>query len=360
MTPKKGTKTNRDPTLVFPTISPELTLAYRIFGPGQEEVKVLDKQLNAIISSESIGADEEPVCTPLGEDIKKSLNMNLDQILEAFEAYKNEIKRMNKIDRIHLKRKLAQCDGANDADEDESDGVEEIDPNADSSDDENDDDYEWDSDEDPYEQYYADPALWLSKETALARQGATLASLRSMKTALDDLQAYYAKNLTSSKVLEQAFKNSAINLDTLTRYAEKVEQIIMMHKNKCPRSTWKSRDRMNVTFGEKVPWIIDKVYDLEDRIEGMQSPLAAARRARLRLASTRVATTAKDMREELRAKLVQFAAMCFTHQTRAEFKERLKQEAKEWEEQPESSKDQPKKKRSKYGTNEYLEALFKK
>lgn len=328
MTPrKKDTEKSRDATLVYPNISPELLLSYRIFGPGHEKVEDLDKAKIRIVRPQTAEPDGEQEFTQLGEDLKNDLEVDLTKTLAVYEAYKKEIERMNKVDRIHQKRKLAQCDGIEDTNGDDSDEVEEIDPNAESSED---DMNEFGKGEDPYEQFYMDPALWLSKEDALTRQQASIASLRNMRTTLDEIRTFYNEKMAPGKDIDQCIGASARNLDALIRYAGMVEQVITMHENKCPKSTWKSRERMNVTFGEKVPWIINKVYNVEDRINDMKPALAASKRLRHKLASTRLLTTTQDTRKMLRAKLIRFAVQCFAASARTKFKKELDEEAKEW------------------------------
>ncbi|KAL1853564.1 hypothetical protein Daus18300_011768 [Diaporthe australafricana] len=355
MTPrKKDHEKNREATIVYPNTSPELLLAYRIFGPGHRDVEKLDEAKNDILRPKTADRDGEVELKPVGEDIKKTLNVDLEKILAMYEAYKREIERMKKVERIHEKRKLAQRDGIDNANGDDSDEVEEIDPNAESSED---DMNEFGQGEDPYEQFYKDPALWLSKKTALTRQQASIASLRNMRATLDDIRTFYNGKMSPGRDLEQCIEASAQNLDGLIRYAGIVEQVILIHENKCPQSTWKSRNRMNDTFGERVPWIINKVYNIEDRVKGMKPDLAASKRLRLRLASAGLPTTTQATRKELRSKLVRFATLCLAASTRADFKKELEDEAKQWEEQTEPSNKRCKK-RAKIGPSKHIMALL--
>ncbi|KAL1855841.1 hypothetical protein Daus18300_010915 [Diaporthe australafricana] len=68
------------------------------------------------------------------------------------------------------------------------------------------------------------------------------------------------------------------------------------------------KETMVVIFS--YPWVINKVYNFEDRVKGMKPALAASKRLHLRLASTRLLTTTKKTRKELRSNLVRFAPLC--------------------------------------------------
>ena len=334
MSPKKGTLANREPTVVYPDTSPQLMIAYRIFGPGHDKLDDLECQKTRIFKSRPI--DGESVLTSLGQDIVKSLNVNVSQISAAYMRYEAEIKRMNKAERIHEKRKRAQFDGAGAEDEEEDeddsdgDGVLEVDADGNvagalkrgKS-------HVWDEDEDPYEQFYSDPALWITRENALARTRAMRATIAEMNKNLRTIQVFYNKKMESNMDLDQGVERSVHNLLAVTLYAEKLEHLIRLHDDMYPETCWKSRDRMNVTFGEKVPWTIHKIWDMEERLGDMKPVMTACKSTVTKLAKTNLITETKELRAGLRVKLVKFAALCLAEEARDDFKNELEEELKQ-------------------------------
>ncbi|ROW11931.1 hypothetical protein VPNG_05251 [Cytospora leucostoma] len=117
MTPTKDKQRYkyRPATVVYPQMTPELTLAYRIFSPGlahEEGLGKLEMQMHRI--TEDVYVDEEvtfedgkQVRRGVGilEDLKKQMGVTEDQITEAYKAYKAEIERMMDEDRAYLAAK---------------------------------------------------------------------------------------------------------------------------------------------------------------------------------------------------------------------------------------------------------------
>ncbi|KAK7731794.1 hypothetical protein SLS53_008615 [Cytospora paraplurivora] len=117
MTPTKDKQRYkyRPATVVYPQITPELTLAYRIFSPGlahEEGLEKLEMQMHRI--TEDVYVDEEvtfekgkQVRRGVGilEDLKKQMGVTEDQITEAYNAYKAEIERMMEEDCAYLAAK---------------------------------------------------------------------------------------------------------------------------------------------------------------------------------------------------------------------------------------------------------------
>lgn len=129
MTPTKDKQGDkyRPATVVYPQMTPELTLAYRIFSPGlahEEGLEKLEMQMRRI--TEDVYVDEEvtfedgkQVRRGVGilEDLKKQIGVTEDQITEAYNAYKAEIERMMEGDRAYLAAK-ARGEVAEDSDGD--------------------------------------------------------------------------------------------------------------------------------------------------------------------------------------------------------------------------------------------------
>lgn len=333
MTPKKDKETHRDPTTVYPDNSPTLRRAYRIFGPGLNEHKTLENLKNDMFVS-GVPEQGETWLTPHGQEVGRTLGVGVAEILEAYGAYKNEIERMNEADRVEKKRKQARVnsnggggsseDENEDEDEEEDDGQYVVEVNASGK--IKGELTVWGEDEDPYEQFWRDAALWLSRQDALSRTRTMRASIAEMNTTLMDLQRFYKHKMQAGADLDTIVATSVDHLHDLTAYAGHLEEVIKMHEGKSPGTTWASRDKPGVTFGPNVPWAIYVVHELDERIDDMRPVLAACRRTQGKLGGTKLLTTTKALRVELRVKLVQFAALCLPEEARAEFKRALADE----------------------------------
>lgn len=317
MTPKKDRETHRDPTAVYPDTSPTLRLAYRIFGPGHNEPEELDSVKNQMFIH-GIPEAGESWLTPLGQEIQRNLDLSVAEILEAYATYKKEIERMNGWDSVQRKRKQAQLDGDQDGGEDwvvelKSNGK--IKSVA----------HEWGEDEDPYEQFWRDPALWLDKEEALARTRAMRDSIAEMNATFWKVKDFCSRRMGLGEYLDQVLRRCKNHLQDLSAYAEGLELVIRMHAGKSRGTKWESRDRPGVTFGPKVPWAIHRVYELDERVDAMKPVIAASERTKNRLSSTKLLTSTKELRVELRVKLVRFAALCLAEEARNDFKKEFEE-----------------------------------
>lgn len=331
MTPKKDKETHRDPTTAYPDNSPTLRRAYRIFGPGLNEPQTLENLKNDMFVR-GVPEQGETWLTPHGQEVGRTLGVGVAEILEAYGAYKTEIERMNEADRVEKKRKQARVGGGGDSSEAGGDEDEE--------EEEADDDGQyvvevnasgkikgeptvWGEDEDPYEQFWRDAALWLSRQDALSRTRTMRASIAEMNTTLMELQRFYKHKMQPGADLDTVVATSVDHLHDLTDYAAHLEEVIKMHEGKSPGTTWESRDKPGVTFGPNVPWAIYVVHELDERIDDMKPVLAACKRTQGKLAGTKLLTTIKQLRVELRVKLVQFATFCLPEEARAEFKKAI-------------------------------------
>lgn len=337
MTPKKDKETHRDPTTVYPDNSPTLKRAYRIFGPGLNESETLESVKNDMFVR-GVPGQGETWLTPLGQEIGRTVGVGVAEILEAYGAYKTEIERMNEADRVGKKRKQARVGGGSSSssggggvDEDENEGEDEegdgqyvVEVNANGK--IKGEPAVWDEDEDPYEQFWRDAALWLSRADALSRTRAMRASIAEMNTVLMELQRFHKHKMQPGADLDGVVAASVDHLHDLTDYARHLEEVIKMHEGKSAGTTWESRERPGVTFGPNVPWDIYVVHELDERIDDMRPVLAACRRTQGKLAATKLHTTTKELRVELRVKLVQFATFCLPEEKRGEFKKALQEE----------------------------------
>lgn len=321
-TPKRDKEVNRDPTTVYPDTSPPLQRAYRIFGPGHNDLATLEglKDEMFIIGTPEAG---ESWLTPMGQEVASSLGASVAEILQAYGRYKEEIERMNKADRIHEKRKQAQGDSG-DSEDEENEYFVEVNANGKIKGVPR----EWGEDEDPLEQFWRDPVLWLSKTEALSRIQGMRASIAEMNATMRDIQRFYQQKMESSKDLDQGVERSVDILHEMTFYSETLEEIIDMHDSECPGTTWESRDQPGVTFGPKVPWVIHRLYDLDERVDEVKPVMTACKRTRLQLAGTKLLTTKKQLRAELRFRLVRFATLCLPEAARDDFKKELEEELK--------------------------------
>lgn len=341
MTPKKATQKHRDATVVYPGTSPQLMLAYRIFGPGHESIEALVQQRQSIIKHHR-PEDGEGWLTPLGMDISRSMKIDVDEINAAYKAYKKEIKRMNKADRIHENRKQAQLDGVDpedmDEDEDDSDDSDEIESSSSSSggqheengsdkDEANDKQDKDDSekDEDRYKQYL-NPDLWLSKEEALTRTRNMRATIEEMNATVSIILDNYNEEIPATKECNQAMDKSVNNFLNVRRFAYHLENLIKLHDNKKPEAMWVSPDLKNITFGERVPEALYFVHDLQRRVEYMHKALFLTNRVRTKFLKATTLVTKKQFMAELMFNLRRFAAMACTKEKREEFLGRLKEE----------------------------------
>lgn len=313
MTVKKDKETHRDPTSVYPNTTALLRLAYRIFGPGHNEPEDLESVKNTMFIR-GIPEEGESWLTPLGQETQRSLDVSVTEILEAYAVYMKEIERMNGWDNVHKKRKQAQLDGNEDGGDD---WVVELKSNgriksvA----------HEWAEGEDPYEQFWRDPVLWLDRQEALARSRAMRSSIRDMNATLRDIEVFYERK--ASKDLDQVVASSVAHMNDLTVYAEVLEEVIKMHGGKSRGTTWESRDRPGVTFGPRVPWAIHRVWELGERVDAMEPIMAACKRTQARLVTTKLITTTKELRLELRVKLARVAALCLAEEARDDFRKEL-------------------------------------
>lgn len=336
MTPQKDKETNRDPTTVYPENSPRLARAYRIFGPGHNELETLENLKNDMFVRGTPGQGETWL-TPLGQEIERSLSVGVAEILEAYATYKSEIERMNRVEQIHKKRKEAHLSGGGegggrgeDENEDQAEGssggfVVQVGANGKIRG----VPHDWAEGEDPYEQFWRDPALWLTRAEALSKTRAMRSSIAEMSTTMRGVQRFYNQKMTADRDLGRAVAKSAAHLEHLTLYAEKIEEVITMHAGLSRGTTWESRDQPGVTFGPAVPRAIHLVCELDGRVDEMGPVAAACERTRARLASTRLLTTARELRVDLRVKLERFAALCLPEEARDAFKEALQEELKQ-------------------------------
>lgn len=321
MTPKKDKETHRDATVVYPNTTDLLRLAYRIFGPGHNELEDLDSVKNKMFIR-GIPEEGESWLTALGQETQRSLDVSVTEILEAYAVYMKEIERMNGWDNVHKKRKQAQLDGSEDAGDD---WVVELKSNGKIKSEA----HEWAEGEDPYEQFWKDPALWLDRDDALARARAMRGTIAEMNATLPKVHDFYTRKMEFSRDFHEILAACANHLRDLTTYAEVLEDVIKMHEGKSRGTTWESRDRPGVTFGPRVPWAIHRVYDLDERLEAMKPVLAACEHTQHRLAQTNLLTTTKELRMELRFKLVRFAALCLAEEARNDFKKELEEKLKQ-------------------------------
>lgn len=339
MTPKKDKETHRDPTTVYPDNSPTLRRAYRIFGPGLNEPETLENLKNDMFVS-GVPEQGETWLTPLGQEVGRTLGVGVAEILEAYGAYKNEIERMNEADRVEKKKKRKQArvgssgggggsEGASegssgDEDEEEEDGQYVVEVNASGK--IKGEPTVWGEDEDPYEQFWRDAALWLSRQDAISRTRSMRASIAEMNTTLMELQRFYKHKMQPGADLDTVVATSVDHLHDLTDYAAHLEEVIKMHEGKSAGTTWESRVKPGVTFGPNVPWAIYVVHELDERIDDMKPVLTACKRTQGKLAGTKLLTTTKALRVELRVKLVQFATFCLPEEARAEFKKAIEED----------------------------------
>lgn len=330
MPPKKDREIHRDPTTVYPDNSPTLRRAYRIFGPGLNEPSALENLKNDIFVR-GVPEHGETWLTPHGQEIGRTLGVGVAEILEAYGAYKTEIERMNEVDRIEKKRKQVRVGGGVDEDEnedeDKEDGQYVVEVNANGK--IRGEPTVWDEDEDPYEQFWRDAALWLSRANALSRTRTMRASIAEMNTTLRELQRFYKHKMQPGADLDGVVATSVDHLHDLSDYARHLEEVIKMHEGKSAGTTWESRDRPGVTFGPNVPWAIYVVHELDERIDDMKPVLAACKRTQGKLAATKLHTTTKELRVELRVKLVRFATFCLPEEARGEFKKALEEESRQ-------------------------------
>lgn len=338
MTPQKDKETNRDPTAVYPENSPRLARAYRIFGPGHNELETLESLKNDMFVR-GIPEQGETWLTPLGQEIERSLSVGVAEILEAYATYKNEIERMNRVDQIHKKRKQAHLGGSGEGGgrgEDENENENEAEgssggfvvqvgangkirgvP------------HDWAEGEDPYEQFWRDPALWLTRAEALTKTRAMRSSIADMSTTIRGVQRFCDQKMAAGRDLGRAVAKSTAHLQDLALYAEKLEEVVRMHAGLSRGTTWESRDQPGVTFGPGVPRAIHLVCELDGRVDEMGPVAAACERTRARLASTKLLTTARELRVDLRVKLERFAALCLPEEARDAFKKALQEELKQ-------------------------------
>lgn len=368
MTPKKDKVKHRDAAVVYPGTSPELMRAYRIFGPGHESLEVLDHQRNSILSGEGW----ETWLTPRGREIARGLNVDVDGIIAAYEAYKKDIERMNKVDRIHEKRKQAQLDGVGaedeDQDGDESDGVEvvsssscssgatqddneggsdnnEVGPNnnegsSDNNEGPSDKDLEETEEEnsegdkeDPLKKFLG-PDLWLSQGKALAGAKALNAIIEQMHITVGSILDNYCEEFPNSNELSQAMEKFVRTFQKVRTYAYLVENLILLHDNKTPKSTWKSPDTVNVTYGDKVPETLYKFYELKDRVRDMQKALDICVKIRDRFLKTTLRDKKVTLMRCLMYSMRKFAAACCVEETRVDFLKELEEERERWKKNP--------------------------
>lgn len=351
MTPKKDKAKNRDAAVVYPGTSPELMRAYRIFGPGHESLEVLAHQRNSILT----GQEWETWLTPRGMEIARGLNVDVDGIIAAYEAYRKDIERMNKVDRIHEKRKQAQLDGVDAEDEDEdgddSDGGVEVvsssscssgssgaqddnddgsDKNSETNSEENSEESE-EGDEEDFLAQFLGPDLWLSQEDALTRTRALRANIEQMHATVQSiLDNYGRKDFPITDELMQAMEKFVRNFLKVRTYAYLLEKLIKQHDNKTPRSTWKSPDAAGVTYGDKVPETLYKLYELRDRLKEMRKYLAICKYARDRFLKSNLRDVKVQFMRGLMFNLRKFAAACCVEETRVDFLKELEEEREQW------------------------------
>lgn len=361
MTPKKDKVKHRDAAVVYPGTSPELMRAYRIFGPGHESLEVLAQQRDSVLKREGW----ETWLTPRGVEIARGLDVDVDGIIAAYEAYKKDIERMNKVDRIHKKRKQAQLDGVGaedeDQDENDSDGVEEVssssvssgaqddneggsnesgsnegDSNEGGSDkdsEENDEENNEGEKEDPLQKFLG-PDLWLSQGKALAGAKALNAIIEQMHVTVGSILDNYCEEFPNSNELSQAMEKFVKNFQKVRTYAYLVENLIRLHDNKTPKSTWKSPDAVNVTYGDKVPETLCKFYELKDRVRDMQKYLDICEKVRDRFLKTTLRDSKVMLMRYLMFSMRKFASMCCVEETRVDFLKELEEEREQWKKNP--------------------------
>jgi hypothetical protein len=367
MGPKKDTTKNRDATIVYPRTSPELVLAYRIFGPGYDTIQNLDRQYNYVVKPNH-PMEGESWLTPVGLDISLNMKISVDKIKAAYEAYKKEIERMNKVDRLNHMRKQAQLDGVDPeniymeqgddrddssdgmagfpsssgsddqleededgSDEGESEGEENDDAFDDEEDDEEDDEDDDEEDvsfdeDDPFKHQFLTPEMWLTKEEALARTKKMRETLDKMWPTLDKLLENWSESIPSTSESNQAMENAANNFLNLRRFAYNLEKLITLHDNKTPETMWVSPSQKNVTYGEKVGECHFFVHTTPDRAEVMRKALLAVDKVRVRFLEAPTVADKKQLFSELMYNVRRFAAQSITKEYRGRWLRQLAEE----------------------------------
>lgn len=354
------TPENRDATVVYPSTSPELVLAYRIFGPGYDSLEALAEQKTTIIrpsfdlTTEGGGTE----LTALGEDLATTMDLEVGQIKSAYKRYKKEIKRMNKADRIDERKRRGQLDGV---DTDDDDADDESDDDSDSEDSEETDsssdqvrpsieqdeeaEGEGEGEEPAPEReltraeilaQYLEPPFWLSRDEALLRTRAHRAKLERMHATIGKFIGIYTTRLPYAKPLAQAMKGFVDRFMRWYNDAMRLERFIELHDNGKPVSTWLSPDTRGVTYGPRVPHLLCMFWELDSLMGGMYRSLAHCDHLRRRLL---VPGTTTELRKRFYHELVfnmrRFASMCVIQEVREGFVKGLEEERRQWS--PESS-----------------------
>lgn len=268
----------------------------------------------------------------MGQEIQAQTGFTIAVIHEAYEAYRAQVAHMNEMDRIleTCKKRAAATDGDDNNDSDETDDYDDCILETDEKGKNRGTQHEWEQGEDPYAQFWKVPALWLNKGTAQARVVGMRHQIYDMLERLRAIESYYKAEMQPTRDIDQCVLHSVDNMADLAAYAKGLEQIIRSHEDKSPGTMWRSRDQPGVTFGPWVPWVIHRVYELDERLRDMAAPFDLARLVPSKLDTTRMLTTIKELRAELREKLLEIAGLCLPEQSREGFKKELEEQLKEW------------------------------
>ncbi|POS73397.1 hypothetical protein DHEL01_v208211 [Diaporthe helianthi] len=284
------TPENRDATVVYPSTSPELVLAYRIFGPGYDSLEALAEQKTTIIrpsfdlTTEGGGTE----LTALGEDLATTMDLEVGQIKSEGEGEGEEPAPERELTRAEI---LAQ---------------------------------------------YLEPPFWLSRDEALLRTRAHRAKLERMHATIGKFIGIYTTRLPYAKPLAQAMKGFVDRFMRWYNDAMRLERFIELHDNGKPVSTWLSPDTRGVTYGPRVPHLLCMFWELDSLMGGMYRSLAHCDHLRRRLL---VPGTTTELRKRFYHELVfnmrRFASMCVIQEVREGFVKGLEEERRQWS--PESS-----------------------
>lgn len=272
----------------------------------------------------------------MGQEIQAQTGFSIAKIQEAYEMYRAQVAHMNEMDRVleTCKKRAAAADGDDDhndgRDASDSDDYDDCILETDGKDRVRGAQHEWEEGEDPYAQFWKVPVLWLNKGTAQARVVGMRHQIADILERLRGIESYYKAEMQPTRDLDQSILHSVENMADLAAYAKGLEEVIRSHEDRSPGTTWQSRDQPGVTFGPWVPWVIHRVYELDERLRDMAAPFELARLVPSKLDTTRMLTTTKELRAELREKLVEIAGLCLPEQSREGFKKELEEQLKEW------------------------------
>ncbi|KAG8163125.1 hypothetical protein KVR01_007603 [Diaporthe batatas] len=283
------TPENRDATVVYPGTSPELMMAYRIFGPGYNDLDALAEQKRAIVTpscdltGEGGGGGE---LTRLGQDLAASMDLDINQIMYSPDSQEPSPKRQKTL-------------------------------------------------EERLEIYLTTPDLWVGRDAALARTRTHVAALDEMHATIGTFLEIYTTRLPYAKPLGQAMDRLIFNFMRWRDDAARIERLIELHDNSRPWAMWVSPETPGVTHGPRVAQALFMFWELDRIIVGMRRALAHCVHLRDKLLAARATDLRKRHYHELVFNLRRFASMCIIEELRGEFVDELEAERRQWS--PESS-----------------------